>query len=158
MESVALWIQVIASCLLVLLTGLYAYLTRRLVEEGNTAFLNFVIFGDFNKSYKITVQNNGLGVALDVKVYLKLNSLVKSLEDEEDISMIVQTTGPTVVPMNEKANFWFEDGKYNKGDGLVPIFITYRTLSGKRFIYQWVYDPANEPSIRFVKQHKKLKL
>jgi len=81
----AAWVQAIASCILVAITGVYVWLTRRLLEESNTAFLDFASFGLIDKDYEVVMKNHGPGVAIGVKVYVKLNRLERSLQGEKDI-------------------------------------------------------------------------
>jgi len=152
----AIWVQTITSIVLVLVTASYVCLTKRLVEESNTAFVDFCNFGINDKDYEVVLKNYGPGVAIGVQVYVKLNSLERSLEGKEDISIMIQATGPTVIPVNSEASFTVSRSKYNRGEGITPVFIKYKTISGKRFIYEWEYDHLNEPYRRLVKQHKKL--
>ncbi len=150
------WVQAIASCILAVVTGVYVYLTRRLLEESNTAFVDVLAFGFIKDHYETVVKNYGPGIATEVKIYVKLNNLVKCLQGEKDIGSIIQATGPTVVPVNVETNYIIPGSKYSRGKGIVPIYIKYKTVSGKRFNYEWEYDYLNEPHVKFIKKHRKL--
>lgn len=154
-ECVA-WVQAIASCLLVLVTGGYVWLTKRLLEESNTTFVDVLAFGFIEDHYETVVKNYGPGIATEVKIYVKLNNLVKCLQGEKDIGSIIQAIGPTVIPVNVETNYIIPGSKYSRGKGTVPIYIKYKTVSGKRFNYEWEYDYLNEPHVRFIKKHRKL--
>lgn len=154
----AAWVQTITNIILVLVTASYVCLTRRLVEESSTAFLDFCVLDINGKDYEIVLKNYGPGVAIGVKVYVKLNSLERSLQGKKDIGIMIQAIGPTVVPFNSEASFTISSIKYRRGEGSTPVFIKYKTTSGKRYIDEWEYDHLNKPYRRLVKQHKKLNL
>lgn len=61
-----------------------------------------------------------------------------------------------MIPVNSEASFMILGNKHNKGEGPVPIFIRYKTISGKRFIFEWEYDHINKPYRKLVRQRKKL--
>ena len=161
----AVWVQAIATIILVAVTGYYAWLNKRIMEESNMAFLN-IEKTERLEGFTICLCNRGHGTAINVRVHAKLNSLEKVIQESSDHNgvvdgvidghEIVEAIGPSVIPVNANSTFQILSRRYNCGTGVVRIFIEYQIITGKRFIFEWVHDSHNEPYYKLIQRLDKL--
>ncbi len=150
METFAVCIQALASCVLIGVTWKYVCLTKRLVEETSPAFVALEeIVNPQIMGCRLKVLNYGPGHAIGLTVSVRLNSMTRILNNEDIVTEEVVARGPSVLGAGQEAIFEIDDPEYGiEINTLVTVF--YSTTSGKKYKYQWERYLEGEPQIKYI--------